>query len=96
MDSGDLSFNGNGQRGQFLIDLFVDPGARETSCHTDGIFDGIRVRAAVANDGHAAHAQQRGAPIFGIVDALAKLCVSAAREHVAHLRSDGAFKRFLQ
>ena len=38
-----------------------------------GILDGLGVRAAVAYDTHAAHAQKRRSAIFRVVDALLKI-----------------------
>src|SRR5205823_13924546 len=51
---------------QFIFNPPVYIFARKFGGHTDGVFDGIRVRPPMAVDADALHAQQRCAAIFRV------------------------------
>src|SRR5271170_5116773 len=54
----------NARGREFLFDFFVDARARQTSGHADGIFYGLGVRTAMANDANATHAQEGCAAVL--------------------------------
>ena len=83
--SGKLFFNAPGGAG--LGELVGDANAVE---------DGAIVGGAVADDADAAHAEQRRATVFAVVEAAAELVEGLAGEQRAHLGGDGAGERLAQ
>src|SRR5205085_9966593 len=61
-------------------DLLVDAVAREVVCHAHGVLDGLCVRAAVADDASALHAQQRRAAVFRVIPPLLQATEGAPRQ----------------
>ena len=57
---------------------------------------GLLVRGAVADDADAADAEQRGAAVLGVVEALLEVVEGLAREQRADLRGDGGLERLAQ
>src|SRR5690348_8775052 len=83
-------------RAEFGFDLAVDAAVGEFGGHANGVLDGIRVRRTVADDTHALDAEQRRAPVFGVVEALLEILERLAGEQGADLAGDGRVERFLQ
>src|ERR1017187_7105349 len=51
---------------QLLFDQLVHLAFGEFLGHANGVPDGVGVGPAVADDAHAAHPEQRGAPVLGV------------------------------
>src|SRR6185437_5523194 len=79
--------------GEFVLDQFQSAGAREFVSHANAVVDGIVVRGAMADNTHPAHAQQRSAAVFGVVQAAAEFVERAPRQQRAHLRRYSARER---
>src|SRR5438094_6355032 len=75
---------------QFSLNLLVDSPFRELRRHTDGVLDRIGARTAVADDAHAAHAQQGRSAVFRIIYALLEVTKRPAREQPADLGGERA------
>src|SRR5579864_5462920 len=50
----------------------------------------------MGDNADALQSQQRGAPIFGVIEALLEIGEGAARQQVSHLSRNGLSQRFLQ
>ncbi len=57
--------------------LWLVPALAELVGHANAVEDGAVVRGAVADDAHAAHAQQRRAAVFAVVQAAAEIVEGA-------------------
>src|SRR5271165_6275444 len=86
----------DGGSGKLLIDLFVDARAAEFAGHAYGVFNGVRIRAAVRDDGDSADTQKRSAAGFRRVGALAEIVEGLLGQSVADLRFQRALDCFLQ
>ena len=53
---------------KLLFDFVVHLRTRQTGGDANSVFDGVGVGAAVGNHANSAHAQQRRAAIFGVID----------------------------
>src|ERR1700722_9353077 len=86
----------DGGSGKLLVNLFVDARAAEFAGHAYGIFDGVRVRASVSDDGNSSNAQKRSTTGFRRVRAFAKIVEGLLGQSVADLRFQGAFDGLFQ
>src|SRR5262245_29414653 len=64
----------------------------ELVCNPDSVLNGVRVRAAVANDRDSLHAEQWSSAILGIIETMLELTEGILRED----RADFRRKRFLK
>src|SRR5947209_2689531 len=74
--------------GDAALDARERPVLGELFDVADGVSYGARVRAAVADDHDAAHAQKRRAAELGVVEPLLQVLERGARQHRARLRDD--------
>src|SRR5512146_1277052 len=54
---------------QLRFNALIDASFRVLGRDADGVLDRVRVRAAVADDAHALHAQQGRSAVLGIIEA---------------------------
>jgi hypothetical protein len=69
------------ERRDFAFDPLDDGVHRETVRHPHAIAHGTGARSAVADNGHAVDAQERGASVFGIAGDGAQLDVQQTFDH---------------
>src|ERR1700733_15689110 len=86
----------DGGSGKLLIDLFIDARAAEFAGHAYGVFNGVRVRAAVRDDRDSSNTQERSATRFRRIGALAKIVEGLLGQSVADLRFQRALDGFFQ
>src|SRR5467141_5098869 len=58
--------------GELLFDFLVHARAGESRGHANGIFHGVGIRTAVADDANAAHTQERRAAVLRIINRLSQ------------------------
>src|ERR1017187_4136237 len=84
------------QAAEFVFNALVDFAAGEFGGHADGVLDGVGVGAAVADDARAAHAEQRRAAVFGIIQALLESGEGVLGDHVSDFAGDSGFQGLAQ
>src|ERR1700693_1875178 len=71
---------------KLLFDFVVHLRTRESRGDANSIFNGVGVGTAVADDAHSAHAEQRRATIFGVVDSFFQTLQRSTRKKKSYLR----------
>src|ERR1017187_5055291 len=84
------------QAAEFVFHALVDSAAGAFGGHADGVLDGVGVGPAVADDARAAHAQQRRAAVFGIIQALLEGGEGVLGDDVSDFAGDGGFESLAQ
>src|SRR6185312_4243511 len=79
-----------------ILDAVVDVSLGELSGYADAIHNGALVGAAMADDAHTTHSQQRSSAVLGVVDALLEVVKRLAAQQRAHLRRDSGLETFAQ
>ena len=70
-----------------MFDFFVHLRAGKSRGHANGILHGVGVRTPMADHANAAHAQQRRAAVFRVINRLLDPLESASRKQIAQLRN---------
>src|ERR1035441_8038321 len=78
------------------FDARIDLSLGELSGDADAVHDCLLVRRSVADDAHAADAEQGRAAILGVIEALLEVVECAARQQGTDLRGDGRLQRLAQ
>ena len=106
-DAGDLGERSGDHRpgcgfalGEFGGDVLVEAGSDREQGHANAVLDGVGARGAVADDGDAAHAEQRGAAVRGVVEMRHQLAqrraLEGVRGAVAHQSHEDAGRRLVE
>src|SRR3990172_7300462 len=77
---------------EFRFDILIHVVLAEFVRDPDGILDGIRLGAAMADNRDSLHAKQRRAAVFGIIQPAPELLKSLLSEDVADLRGKRLFQ----
>src|SRR5579863_5011240 len=86
----------SGGSGKLLFDFFIQAGAAELGRNAYGVLDGVRVRAAVSDDGYAAPPEKRRAAVFRISRPFTEIVKRALGKGVAELGSQAALDGSLE
>src|ERR1700688_345554 len=81
---------------KLLFDFVVHLRTRESRGDANSILNSVGIGSPVADDAHTAHAQQRRAPIFGVVDGLLQTLQRSTRKKKSHLRCQRTLYRLFQ